>query len=273
LALSGYLYTTIIRYYKITYPYIFRTTRSSTLATIPGDLGTDWGDVQGKAATLSNMAGVTAQQGDIQRALELWQQSLELKEQIGDVQGKATTLNNMAYMAGKTGDQPQQLSLNLQAAEAFASARAYVDLCTVLTNLGLSAPENPEAYLAQAIWLGLQIQVPLADLVGCLRVMYNQVPKGDPMEALLATTAFCYCQIRGEGHPQLEELRTTSLKMLEGAAVAQGVEIETIEALSDWMAQQQLNDPEIFLPQLNQRLEAMVADRWLFDPKEFRRQS
>ena len=61
------------------------------------------GDVQGKAATLANMAGVIAQQGDIERAMKLWEQSLKLKEQIGDVQGKAATLNNMAGVIAQQG--------------------------------------------------------------------------------------------------------------------------------------------------------------------------
>jgi tetratricopeptide (TPR) repeat protein len=38
-----------------------------------------------KAATLNNMALVFAQQGDIARAIALWEQSLEIFEQIGDV--------------------------------------------------------------------------------------------------------------------------------------------------------------------------------------------
>ncbi|MEH1905792.1 MAG: CHAT domain-containing protein [Nostoc sp.] len=52
-------------------------------------------ELQEKATTLNNMAGVFVQQGDIPRAIALWEQSLEISEQIGDVKGKATTLNNI----------------------------------------------------------------------------------------------------------------------------------------------------------------------------------
>lgn len=31
----------------------------------------------------------------------------------------------------------------------------------------------------------------------------------------------------------------------------------------------QLNDSQVFLPQLSQRLEAIVGDQWLFDPSHF----
>ena len=58
--------------------------------------------------------------------------------------------------------------------------------------------------------------------------------------------------------------------MLSGAAVAQG--ITTPEAFESWFAQQQLNDPAIFLPQLNQRLEAMIGNDWAFDPSPLQAQ-
>ncbi len=227
------------------------------------------GDVQGKAATLSNMAGVVAQQGDIERALQLWQESLEIKERIGDVKGKAATLANLAYWAGEHGDKPRQFKLNVQAAQNLAQVRAYGDLFTVLSNLGLTAAENPQSYLAQALWLGLRIQTPLPALITLARFFYDQVPQGDAMEALLATTALFFCQVRGEGHPQLNDLQNTSLQMLANAAVSQGVEVDSMETLSNWMQQQQLNDPHVFLPKLTQQLEAMIDNNWLFDPSGF----
>ncbi|BAY26418.1 TPR repeat-containing protein [Calothrix sp. NIES-2100] len=75
------------------------------------------GDVKGKAATLSNMAGVIAQQGDITKAIALWQQSLEIIEQIGDVKGKAATLNNMAGVIAQQGDITKAIALWQQSLE------------------------------------------------------------------------------------------------------------------------------------------------------------
>jgi hypothetical protein len=37
-----------------------------------------------------------AQQGEIERALQLWQQSLEIRERISDLHGKGVTLHAMA---------------------------------------------------------------------------------------------------------------------------------------------------------------------------------
>ena len=54
------------------------------------------GDIQGKAASLHQMAQVFLTRGDLDRALALYQESLQLKEQIGDIKGKAASLSMMA---------------------------------------------------------------------------------------------------------------------------------------------------------------------------------
>ncbi|MCI0477308.1 MAG: tetratricopeptide repeat protein, partial [Anaerolineales bacterium] len=54
------------------------------------------GDLQGKSATLHQMAGVFVTRGDLDGAMKLYQQSLQVTEQLGDLQGKARTLSQMA---------------------------------------------------------------------------------------------------------------------------------------------------------------------------------
>ncbi|WP_445309391.1 tetratricopeptide repeat protein [Microcoleus vaginatus] len=41
------------------------------------------GNVQGKAATLHQLAGIYADQGEVAKAIALYEQSLELQEKIG----------------------------------------------------------------------------------------------------------------------------------------------------------------------------------------------
>ena len=60
--------------------------------------------MQGKAATLHQMAGIYARQGQVDQAIALYQQSLEINERIGDVQGKAATLANMGVLSANNGD-------------------------------------------------------------------------------------------------------------------------------------------------------------------------
>lgn len=169
----------------------------------------------------------------------------------------------MAYWTGETGDKARELEMNLQAALALTQVCAYVDLVTVLTSLGVTDQSNGLVYLAQAIWLTLRIQASLANTINPIRALYNAVPQGDELEALLGATARFFCNYRGEGHPQLEELQKSSFEMIAGAAVGQ--RIETQEAFDNWYVQQRLNDPEYFFPRLNQRLEEIVGDGWLFD--------
>ena len=109
----------------------------------------------------------------------------------------------------------------------------------------------------------MRIEIPLTDIVYILDAMYNRVAQGDEIEALLGAVAVSLCHIRGAVHPQLEDLKQRSIKILAGVAVAQG--IETQEAFDTWFVQQRLNDPEYFIPQLKQRLEAIIGDEWLFE--------
>jgi tetratricopeptide (TPR) repeat protein len=50
------------------------------------------------------MAGLYAQQGQVENAIALYQQSLEIEERIGNVQGKAMTLANMGYLSATRGN-------------------------------------------------------------------------------------------------------------------------------------------------------------------------
>ncbi|WP_445246061.1 tetratricopeptide repeat protein, partial [Microcoleus sp. OTE_8_concoct_300] len=50
------------------------------------------GNVEGKAVTLHGLAGIYANQGEVAKAIAFYEQSLQLTEKIGDVQGKAATL-------------------------------------------------------------------------------------------------------------------------------------------------------------------------------------
>jgi tetratricopeptide (TPR) repeat protein len=78
------------------------------------DLDEQIGDLQGKVTTLHQMAYVIAQQGDVGRALDLWQQSLSILEEIGDVHGKAAALNNMAEVITQQGDVNRAMEMYLQ---------------------------------------------------------------------------------------------------------------------------------------------------------------
>ncbi|HHH42392.1 MAG TPA: CHAT domain-containing protein, partial [Chloroflexi bacterium] len=56
------------------------------------------GDQKGKSATLHEMAYIHTVRGDLEGAMRLYQQALEIFERLGDQQGKAMTLGMMAHV-------------------------------------------------------------------------------------------------------------------------------------------------------------------------------
>lgn len=221
------------------------------------------GDVQGKAATLHEMARVIAQQGDLERALELWRQSLEIKERIGNVRGKAATLAEMARAASKSGDHARSDQLNAQAAKALGSVRAYLDLIIVLGNLGASAQQEREISAAEAGWLVLRVQAPVVASLRALRLLFDLVATGDPLEPLLGAAGVIIITTRGENHPQRKSLGEEAAKILSNAAVNAGIQNQ--EESRRWFAENRLADHAYVFTQLLGRLEQLVGDRWLFD--------
>jgi len=220
-------------------------------------------DVGSRSSILSNYAELVAQQGDVKRALELWQQSLALKEQIGDVKGKAVTLANMAWLAGQQGDAEEERRLNLEAARALSDVRSWLDLVTVLGNLGSSGSEDDAAFLAQAMWLALRVEVPAEDSLNLAAAMIEKLGVDHEVAPKLAMAAILLVQMRGENHPQQQEMLQGASGMLMACAAARGIEPEKIES---WLESEGLNNPNRFAPELMAGLEEMVeAGEWLFD--------
>jgi len=221
------------------------------------------GDVKGKVATFHNMAEVVAQQGDVPRAMALWQESLELVEQIGHMYGKAVVLANMAWIAGKQGDIARERELNLQAARALATVRAWLDLVTVLSNLGLSEGPDAVAFLAQAFWLCAHVQAPVQDVVHLSAAFVKSLGPGVDVAPLVAAYAVFIVETRGENHPKKEELTRLARGMLAACAEARGV---PPEGFPKWLEAERLDDTEALVPALTQALEGLVGEHeWLFD--------
>jgi tetratricopeptide (TPR) repeat protein len=68
------------------------------------DINERLGDAQGKAATLHQMAMLFDNQGDIEKAWQMYQESLVLKERLGDLYSISFTLYNMAQIEQRRGN-------------------------------------------------------------------------------------------------------------------------------------------------------------------------
>jgi tetratricopeptide (TPR) repeat protein len=69
------------------------------------------GNVQGKAATLHQLGMIYANKGDVDEAITLYNQVLEIDERIGNVQGKAATLHQLAGIYADKGDVDEAITL------------------------------------------------------------------------------------------------------------------------------------------------------------------
>ncbi|MEH1787359.1 MAG: tetratricopeptide repeat protein, partial [Nostoc sp.] len=69
------------------------------------------GNVQGKAATLHQLAILHANKGEVDEAIALFNQSLSIKERIGNVQGKAATLHQLAGIYANKGDVDEAIAM------------------------------------------------------------------------------------------------------------------------------------------------------------------
>ncbi|MDV3351703.1 tetratricopeptide repeat protein [Leptothoe sp. LEGE 181152] len=75
----------------------------------------DIGDRRGVGASLNNIGFIYDSQGDYPQALDYYQQALAIRQDIGDRRGEGTMLNNIGFIYSRQGDYPQALDYFQQA--------------------------------------------------------------------------------------------------------------------------------------------------------------
>jgi tetratricopeptide (TPR) repeat protein len=223
------------------------------------------GDRQGEAASLHQMSIIYEKLGDLQKTLNLSDQSIEIDREIGNRQGEAASLAQMAAIAYQQGDVALERELRLQAVAIRSMIGDYGGLIITLRNLGTD--DEPEAlgYLAQSLWLTINLSPNLEKAITLIQLIYQKVPAGDRIESLLGATAIYLCH--NYQHPELEKLTELSDNIISHAAQQQG--IATQADYDNWKTKNRLNDPDYFLPELLKELAAIVGDNWLFDRAAF----
>jgi tetratricopeptide (TPR) repeat protein len=219
------------------------------------------GDRQGEAASLHQMSRISHSLGDLNQALTLSQQSLDLDRAIGNRQGEAGSLHQMASIAYQQGDPVRKRELYLQAATIRGSIGDYGGLIITLWHLGMGDEPDALGYLAQSLWLTIRLSTNLEDAISLIQAIFNKIPSGEPLKALLGGTAVHFCATRS--HPELPQLTEQSRNMLENAASQQ--DIDTPEEREKWFVANRLGDAEYVLAATSELLESMVGDGWLFE--------
>ena len=77
------------------------------------------GDVRGRAMTMGNIARLRAQRGDLDGALRFHEESLRVFDQLGDLRGRATTLSDMAGLFVQRGELERALEMYQQSLQIF----------------------------------------------------------------------------------------------------------------------------------------------------------
>ena len=89
------------------------------------------GDLQGKSATLHEMANIFVTRGDLNGAMKLYEQSLEIKEGLGDLKGKASTLAMFGQVMLQQKNYPKAIRMLLESLQTLSSIGAQPDVETV----------------------------------------------------------------------------------------------------------------------------------------------
>jgi tetratricopeptide (TPR) repeat protein len=229
------------------------------------DLKIAMGNRAEEAQYLGTIASIYEELGELDRAFTFCEQSLELKKASGDSRGEAYFLDRLAILAGKQDDFDREQELYLQIVNVLSSIDDYDSLITTLYNLGTNEEPRTIIYLAQALWLTIQIPKDLEGAIHLIDDLFERIPDDRSLEVLLGAAALYLCQTLS--HPDIIELNKLSGRIISRAANRQGINNQ--EDYNNWKIKNRLDEPEYFMGELYDRLESIVGDSWSFDRQAF----
>jgi len=100
-------------------------------------IGREVGDRAGEGTTLNNIGRVYADLGDRQRALETYETALAIRREVGDRAGEGTTLNNIAGVYAALGEKQRALETYETALAIRREVGDWAGEGTTLNNIGL----------------------------------------------------------------------------------------------------------------------------------------
>jgi len=128
-----------------------------------------------KAAALNNIGAIYYNQGNPDKALEYYLQSLEIREEINYKQGIANSLNNIGVIYDDQGNPDKALEYYLQSLEIKEEINYKSGIATSLNNIGLiyknqGNPDKALEYYLQSLEINKEItdKVGFCGVVGCI---------------------------------------------------------------------------------------------------------
>ncbi len=138
-------------------------------------------------------------------------------------------------------------------------------LAVVACDILVSADQKDSLIaLAHGIWLGVTYPINPETTTAILQHMVDESPAGSDTAAVAAVTAhFLADQRRAAGQEGENLLFFTSQRLAEVAA--QHRNIKSQEEFEIWMAGNEFDNPDSFLPKLSAAVDALAAGTWWID--------
>ncbi|HKJ77361.1 MAG TPA: hypothetical protein VKA64_09170 [Gammaproteobacteria bacterium] len=129
--------------------------------------------------------------------------------------------------------------------------------------------EDSVKALAHAVWLGVTFPIDPEVSVAVLERMVDAMPEGVDGAAVTAAAARFIADMRAEGQAHEDLLFFTTQLLGRVARAHRGIEDQ--ETFETWVEFYELDNPDTFLPQLAQVIDALVpADEWWIDREALR---
>ncbi len=192
-----------------------RLSEEAPILNLGEQVAREQNDEQMLSRIMTEQASFWETRGDLNQALDLYQQTLTILEQVGDLQGKGATLSGMAnvFIAQNRWDQAEKmvtealdLAQKLGAKESIAFntgklgqiAQAKGDLATARQRYLTALRLHEELGMPEAE----QVRQMLAGLEGAGEPGRRGAGEGTPQEALLALTTAARAAVEGKHPPE-----------------------------------------------------------------------
>jgi tetratricopeptide (TPR) repeat protein len=227
------------------------------------------GDSNSKAFTLYEMGNTLARTGNVPAASDYWKQALELQEKTGDTIAMAATLINLAWSASRSGDNSEVYKLNFRAAQLLAQNKIWAELLKVLINLAKASEAHSASFLAQALWLAEYLETDADTIFFATSDLLKIIGLENEQAPVITSACLLLTSLRSTEHPKKKEIQQACTEMLAACVLVRNVPKEEI---SGWLKDQGLNDSETIYPEFERALNNIVGENnWLFDRTDFSR--
>lgn len=212
-----------------------------------------------------NLATLHAENKNTDRAIELWNKSLEIKEKLNDETGISATLINLAIIEAQLGNLEKSNELNLKAAKLLSKNSYWNELIKVLLRLSESDISKASNYLSQALYLCIYVDEEPEVILRIITDLLKIFTPFHPYSNNIAALGVVLVNTVSNGDYSKEKLRDDAMEILITTIISKGV-AET--EISNFILENKLNEYDPIINEIHQMSDNLVEE-WLFDKRIF----